>query len=269
MVSSRRDADKLALGVTEQLKAALAAQGITATSDSESVERLKKLGGVEPRACDGARLCLQKLAQLLQGVVVGVDVSRAGRLTAGHVEAVAFDRVESLAVDDITSDAKQWSAKSNEAAKAFAEKLKAPVRALSDARRVKSPPKAAENELKTTPALDAPREATVVPEPPPTPPPAIEAVTVSKKASGTGPLPFITTGAAVVAAGAGILCLVLGFSDRSTYFQSISGGMASSLTDAQLQNLAYQSNLRIGLGGGLLGLAGALGITSALLFMKE
>ncbi len=103
VVSSRRDTNGSASRLCDQLQNAIGPQAMT---EKQSIERLASLGGVDPHACDGARLCLQKLAQLLHGVVIGVDVSKAGRLTAGHIEAVSFDRVDSLAVGDIASDAK-------------------------------------------------------------------------------------------------------------------------------------------------------------------
>jgi hypothetical protein len=275
VVSSRRDVGNAAPAVVEQLKVALSGVGITAMGDPESVERLKSLGGVDPEACDAARLCLQKLAQLLQGVVIGVDVSKAGKLSAGHLEAVAFDRVESLAADDLTSDAKSWNKKAGEAATAFAQKLKGPIAALNEARRAKAAPaKVADSELKATPVLEQPREVRVVPEPPPVPPPAVTAETTASP-GGLGPVPYVTGAAAIISVGAGIACLILGFLDRGTYWQSISkpdvpmGGVASSFTDQELQGLASQSNLRLGLGGGLLALGAALGITTALLFLKE
>src|SRR4051794_35159731 len=119
VVSSRRDSGNASAALCEQLKSAL---GSKAMGEKESVERLTHLGGVDPHACDGARLCLQKLAQLLHGVVIGVDVSRAGKLTAGHIEAVAMDRVDSLATIDVASDAKGWVQKAGDAAKSLADK---------------------------------------------------------------------------------------------------------------------------------------------------
>jgi len=276
VISSRRDTGSSATAVVEQLKVALAGQGIAATGDAESVQRLTALGAVDPKACDAARLCLQKLAQLLQGVVIGVDVSKAGKLTAGHLEAVSFDRVESLAADDITSDAKSWNKKAGEAATAFAQKLKAPIGALNEARRAKvivATPVKTEPDLKGSPPLEEPRETRLVPEPPPVPPPAALAETQTQKSS-LGPVGYVTAGAAIIAVGAGIACLILGFLDRGTYFQTQAStdalpGVASTYNDMQLAGLASQSNLRIGLGGGLLGFGAVLGITSALLFLKE
>ena len=278
VISSRRDTSTAAATLAEQLKVTLGAQGIAAMGDADAVTRLKMLGGVDPKACDGARLCLQKLAQLLQGVVIGVDVSKAGRLTAGHLEAVSWDRVDSLAADDLSSDAKSWNQRSAEAATAFALKLKPPLQALNDARRPKvavtptpPPPKPAEPELKPPPPADPPRNPMLVPEPPPTPPPAV--VVEDKKPSSLGPVPYVTAATGIVAIGAGIVCLVLGFFDRQTYVDTFRrpDGMAvvSSYTDAELRDVAGRSNLRIGLGSGLVGLGAALGITAAVLFMRE
>lgn len=279
VIASRRDTSTAAATLVEQLKVTLGAQGISAMGDADAVTRLKMLGGVDPKACDGARLCLQKLAQLLQGVVIGVDVSKAGRLTAGHVEAVSWDRVDSLASDDLSSDAKSWNQKSAEAATAFALKLKPALQALNDARRPKvavtppptPPDKVAPAELKAPPPADQPRDVMLIPEPPPTPPPAV--VVEDKKASSLGPVPYVTAATGIVAIGAGIVCLVLGFFDRQTYvdtFRRPDGtAVVSSYTDAELRDVAGRSNLRIGLGSGLIGLGAALGITAAVLFMRE
>lgn len=277
VISSRRDTSTSAATLVEQLKVTLGAQGISAMGDADAVARLKTLGGVDPKACDGARLCLQKLAQLLQGVVIGVDVSKAGRLTAGHLEAVSWDRVDSLASDDLSSDAKSWNQRSAETATAFALKLKPSLQALNDARRPKvaatppTPPPAKDPEVKARPPADQPRDAMLVPEPPPTPPPAV--VVEERKASSLGPVPYVTAATGIVALGAGIVCLVLGFFDRQAYVDTFRrpDGMAvvSSYTDAELRDVAGRSNLRIGLGSGLVGLGAALGITAAVLFMRE
>jgi hypothetical protein len=271
VISSRRDTSKAAPALCEQVKVALSAQGFHAMSDAESIKRLSELGGVEPKACDGARLCLQKLAQLLHGVVIGVDVSRAGKLTAGHIEAVAMDRVDSLATIDVASDAKSWVQKSGEAAKSLADKLKPPLTAMREALQPKEPPRPPEPELKPPPPLaeDQPKQVTLTPAPPPTPPPA---VAVEKR--GPGPVPYILTGAAILSAGASVLFFILGLQQQNEYrgsFVSVPGysGQGSSFTDAKLSSLASSSNLKMGLGVGFIGAAVALGVTSAVLFLKD
>jgi hypothetical protein len=261
--SSRRDPGTSA-ALCEQLKTAL---GGTAMGEKESIDRLAKLGGVDPHACDGARLCLQKLAQLLHGVVIGVDVSKAGKLLAGHVEVVSFDRVESLATEDVTADAKSWPQKSQAAVASLAQRLSPQLLAMRP--RVEPKP-----DLKGTPAFEPPREVNLTPEPPPTPLPSPEpAVTASGEVS-KGPVPYVTAGSGIVSLGIGITLTVLGFLDRGTYqasFQQVPNQMAvaSTLTDDKLTALATASNAKVGFGVGLIGLAVALGITAAILFVKD
>jgi hypothetical protein len=265
VVSSRRDSTTASATLCEQLKTAL---GPRAMGEKESVQRLTQLGGVDPHACDGAKLCLQKLAQLLHGVVIGVDVSKAGRLLAGHIEAVSFDRVESLATDDLTGDAKSWPQKSSAAAKALAQKLTPQLDALRPKEEPKpSPPPENKN-------VEAPHQVIVVPEPPPSPPPEVTAVQAEGGAKSFGPVPYVVTGAAVASVGAGITLLVLGFIDRNTYqasFQQVPNqtAIASSFTDAQLSSLATASNAKIGLGIAFGVIAAALGVLAGVLFAKE
>jgi hypothetical protein len=268
VVSSRRDA-AAASALCVQLKAAL---GPLAMSEKESVDRLTQLGGVDPQACDGAKLCLQKLAQLLRGVVIGVDVSKAGKLLAGHIEAVSFDRVESLATDDLTGDMKSWPQKTAAAAQAFGQKLQPQLLALKP----KEEPKAAppQPELKSTPALEPPREATLVPEPPPQPPEQEPLAVTQAPGHNGGPVPYIVGGAAALSLIGAVVLMVLGFADRSTYqssFIAVPNQMivASSLRDDQLNALASASNLKIGSGGALIGVAAALGVVAGILFARE
>ena len=54
----------------------------------------QKLGGVDPKACDASRLCLQKLAQLSQGVIIGVvNHEQASVDYAVRVDIVAVNLV--------------------------------------------------------------------------------------------------------------------------------------------------------------------------------
>jgi hypothetical protein len=267
VISSRRDSTTASSVLCEQLKTAL---GPRAMGEKDSVARLTQLGGVDPHACDGAKLCLQKLAQLLHGVVIGVDVSKAGRLLAGHIEAVSFDRVESLATDDLTGDAKSWPQKSSAAAQAFAQKLSPHLDALKPREEPKPPPQ----ELKASPALEPPHQVVIVPEPPPQPPSEAVGVQAEGPSKGFGPVPYVVTGAAVASVGAGIALLVSGFVDRNTYqgsFQQVPNQMAvaSSFSDAQLSSLATASNAKIGLGIAFGVIAAALGVLAGVLFAKE
>jgi hypothetical protein len=116
--------------------------------------------------------------------------------------------------------------------------------------------------------LESPRE--VVAEPPPTPPAQVVVAPAPSK-NNLGPVAYMTTAVAIASVIAGIVFLTLGFVDRGKYFgsQELMPGTASKYTDAELSGLSSQSNIFTGLGTGLLGLAGALGITSAILFTRE
>jgi hypothetical protein len=271
VVSSRRDNTGAAAHLVESLKASLESAHISAMSESESVKRLTQLGGVDPKACDGARLCLQKLAQLLQGVVVGVDVSRAGKRFAAHVEAVSFDRVESLAVDDLAAESKTWRSKSLEVAASFAVKLRAPLAALNESRNARGDSALRGFEEFKTPPSPEPLVSIALVPPPTAPAQAVLSPPPQAPAQKRGLLPYFTGGGGVVSAGVGAALLVLGFVDRGTYSSSlqmrINGQTTSRLSDRELSDLAGRSNTFIITGGILVGLGAALGITTLLLFL--
>ncbi len=113
-----------------------------------------------------------------------------------------------------------------------------------------------------------------MPEPPPTPAPAVEAVVSRNATHSTGPVRYIAAGGAVVSLAVGVTFLVLGFIDRGTYtasFHSVPNqtALASSLRDDQLSALASSSNTRLGLGTTFTALALVLGVVAGLLFAKD
>ena len=243
VVSSRRDAlNTLSPQLCDELKKALAAEGVVAMSDAESTQRLVSLGGVEPRACDGSKLCLQRLAELLRGVVIGVDVGKVQRFSAGHLEALAIDRAESIGVADITADGKSWQKKSASAAIAFARKIAPVVLELERVRQEQLRADAMPPQV-----TDVPRQASLLPDAPLTPPPEL---TVRRS---RGPVPYVLLGAAIAAAGAAVAMLILGLADANRYngsLQPLAGGTTSSFTQAQLNGLAASGNLKFSIAAG-------------------
>ena len=280
VISSRRDTgDTLSSELCAKVKDALAAQGIEAMSAPQSAERLAKLGAVDSRACDGSKLCLAKLAELLQGIVIGVDIGKVQKFSAGHLEAVAVGRVDSLAVSDFSSDAKGWPKKSAAETAAFVAEVVSGAREMNKALEpVKvavvqpppPPPKVAVVEPPPPPKVivaDMPTEVKLIPEPPPTPPPVI-----IEEPRSRGPLPYVVVGTAVAAAVVAVTLLVLALIDTSKYNGTTDGFNSlttSSLTRAQLDMVAAEANLKysVSLGTGIG--AAALGVVAGILLVRE
>lgn len=283
VISSRRDTgDTLSSELCAKVKDALAAQGIEAMSAPQSAERLAKLGAVDSHACDGSKLCLAKLAELLQGIVIGVDIGKVQKFSAGHLEAVAVGRVDSLAVSDFSSDAKGWPKKSAAETAAFVAEVVSGAREMNKALEpVKvavvqppppPPPKVAVVEPPPPPTpkvivADMPTEVKLIPEPPPTPPPVI-----IEEPRSRGPLPYVVVGTAVAAAVVAVTLLVLALIDTSKYNGTTDGFNSlttSSLTRAQLDMVAAEANLKysVSLGTGIG--AAALGVVAGILLVRE
>ncbi len=271
VISSRRDTgNTLSPFVCVKLQEALAAKGIPAMNEAQSIERLTKLGGVDPRACDGSKLCLLKLAELLQGIVIGVDVGKVARFSAGHLEAVAVGRVDSVAVSNFTSDAKGWPKKSADEIAALIALVVPVAQQMTKALQpVEPPPKpVAVVEPPPPKPADTPTQVKLVPEPPPSPPPAV----VVEAPRSRGPLPYVFVGATVAAAAVAIAMLVLASSDAQRYNASLSllkGETTSSLTRDQLTRTAASANLEysVALGSGIG--AAAFAIASGYFFLRE
>ncbi len=265
VISSRRDAGgQLANEVANALKKQLAAKGIAALGPDEATARLTQLGAVDPKACDGARLCLSKLAQLLgpHGAVIGVDVGKAGRFNAGHLECVSATRLESLAVSDFTADAKKWAATREDALKAFVTEVAPKLRVLL-AESVAATPQAG-----TLTPRDAPVNAQLTPDAPPLPP-----LVVAKP---TKPIPtaaWVTGGGAVASAGVAVAFLVMGLNHKAAFDSSqveVNGRPGgSTLTQTQLDGLAQASNREFTLATATGAAAGALTATTIYLLLRN
>ncbi len=131
VVTSRRgqsSSDEVAARVVSALRA----KGVTVMAPDEATRRLVEVGGVDPQSCDGLRVCVKHLAQMLgqRGVVVGVDVAKAGRLTAAHLEALASDRLEPLAACDVNGDRLSFATQSAAAIDQLSEELSRTLAAL-------------------------------------------------------------------------------------------------------------------------------------------
>ncbi|MBX7115208.1 MAG: hypothetical protein K1X64_12845 [Myxococcaceae bacterium] len=261
VISSRRDeGGRLANEVASALKKQLDTQGIATLGPDEATARLNKLGAVDPKACDGARLCLSKLAQLLgpHGTVIGVDVGKAGRFNAGHLECVSATRLESLAVADFTADAKKWLATRDEALKAFVAEVAPKLRGL-----LAQPVATTPNVSALTPG-DAPVNAQLTPGAPPPPP-----LVVAQPTPAVPTAAWVTGGGAVASAGVAVTFLVLGLNHKAAFDGSqveVNGRPGgSTLTQTQLNSLARSSNNELTVATATGAAAGAL--TAATLYL--
>ena len=105
VVTSRRaGADAFAVKLAARLAATLEREGAAGVlDDPKAQKRLKELGAPDPRGCQGAVTCVQKLAAALgsDAVVVSVDIGKVVSSLAVHVEAVT-PSAEVLATSDFT-----------------------------------------------------------------------------------------------------------------------------------------------------------------------
>src|SRR4051812_39379560 len=105
---TEHDADEL----VSQLYLALVAAGVPRDQvlfESQADARLGSSAFSAARDCEGRRACLRGLAQLLgrDGVVIGVDVGRAGDALAAHLIAVS-GAGEPVAEVDFSAELATW-----------------------------------------------------------------------------------------------------------------------------------------------------------------
>lgn len=263
VVASRREpaaAQKLARALSEVL-----APNAKVLAGDAAKARITELGGVDPAACDGQRLCLIKLAELLgpHATVIGIDVARAGKFQSAHVEAVGAGKVDSLLADDFSSDVKGFEAQSKQWARGFGEKLKDKLGAWSAELEAAKPKPVA---VAPTPAPTPEPQPSVVPPPPP--PPMVE----QRPEPSRGPAWAATVAAGLCAIGTGVT-LGLAVSNKTSYDNSVrsflSGNMnASSLTWSQLNSTASTANSEFSIALGL-GIATAVAaVVAAIFFLR-
>ncbi len=238
VASSRREpaaAQKVVRALTEVL-----APNAHVLSEDAAKARLAELGGVDPVTCDGARLCLSKLAELLgpHATVIGIDVARAGRFTSCHIEAVGAGKVDSLLADDFTAETKGFEARSKQWARSFGERLQARLSGWNA-------------ELEAARPKPAPAPVVVVPAPVPTPepvlaPPPPPPVVEERPSRTPAWVSTVVGGATLVSTG---VLLGLGLHDRSTYLSSIATWRgpndASGLTYTQMNDTVGRANTEL------------------------
>jgi len=265
VVSSRREpaaAKKVAHALVEVL-----APTAHVLNDDAAKARLAELGGVDPVTCDGARLCLGKLAELLgpTSVVIGIDVAKAGRFQSCHVEAVAPGKIDSLLADDFTSDSKAFDADSKKWAKGFAERLQVKLDALAAEREAAKPKPQPQPPPTVTPPPEIVPPVSNVPPPPPPP-------LLTEPAPSRTPAWVSTAGALATAISCGVL-LGLGLTDKAHYEDSqrnFLGGtqIASTLTLAEINATVNRSNTELSFSLGF-GIAAAVATALALYFFAR
>lgn len=241
VLSSRREVSAtLASGVCEKLQTALAAEGVTAKGDPEATAELLRLGAVDPRACDGSRLCLARLAEVYKGLIIGVDLSSVQKYTAGHIDAVGPGEVALVASTDFNGDATTWAKKSDLAIAALAREVAVALK------------------VRPAPTASAPVSQALVPAP------SSDAGTSTAVDFSNMPraVPYAVTGAAALTTGLAIGFLAVGLGNQGTYRGSITrlpnGQSVSSKSDAELNRLSSDINTQFSASLGL-------GITSVVL----
>lgn len=228
--------------------------------DGQTIKLLKAAEFPDPRACNGGRKCVKKLAVLLgpRAVVVSVDVAKLGKALSIHLEAIAADVAEPLAVADVTADSETWKEQSAVGIVTFTREMKSK---LSEPPPV-SPP---------LPPPDPPRVTTLTPEPVSGAP-----VELQKAATPSAPSigPWIAVGAGAAALATSAVFLGLGLSDKASYdartsIDPVSGERAFQGLDVERVALRDAGNLKftVALSSALLG--AALGGLGAWLFLKD
>lgn len=250
VASKRAGAEAISAKLATKVHGAVTAAGKTALDDAAAVKQLKK-DGVDPRTCNGATECLLKAALKLgpKAVVIGVDVGKIGKNLAMHLEAVAADNGETVAVTDISATAGDWDAASTEPIATF-------VKQVTD--KLGTPAVAAKDEIKRP--SDAPADVALTP-PPPAPAPA-PAATATRSSGGSKLLPIIAIGAAGAALITSVVFLVLGMSEKSVIDGSLmQNGTVTNLTQPEFNrhksagNMYFTVSLSTALVGVLFGAA--------------
>lgn len=249
IASKRAGADAFATKVAAKVHQTLVTSTPGALDDAAASKTVKTA-----KACQGATDCLIKAAQQLgpKAVVIGVDVGKVAKTLAVHLEAVAADGKEPLAIADFSAPADAWEGVAMEPINAFVkqvtEKLAAPAVAKAD--EIKRP-------------SDAPQDTQLTPPPEPAPAPAVTASRSSS--SGVKLLPIVVVaGAAAVLIVSGVFAL-LGNNEKGVIDRSLgNNGTTSELTQAEFNrhrsagNMYFTISLSTALVGLVLGAAGGV-----------
>jgi hypothetical protein len=269
LTSKRPGAEAVAGKIAARVFDVLTREGVAGllTTDATAKE-LTASGFSDPRSCQGTRACLTKLAILLgpRAVVVGVDVGKVGKTLAIHLEAVAADQEKPLARLDVSSSFDGWGDAMSVPIVVFARDVKAGVQIARD---VPAPPPPA-----VALADDAPRARELTPAP--VVPAVTEALPAARTSSGRV-LPWVLTGAAVVAAGSAATFGVLASIDKARYDAALvqiprpdgTFAQGSTLPENEAKALATGNQTKLGLALGSAVLSAALGATAAYLFTAD
>lgn len=132
VVSVSRRGSGAAGFVTSQVVKSLKSRGLKVIEARDAQLRIMQKSGVDPASCDGTKVCVRHLAQLLgpKAVVVGVDVAKAGNVYATHLEALAADDGNALASFDFNADARTFQGRFPLAATRFGADVAAAVNRL-------------------------------------------------------------------------------------------------------------------------------------------
>lgn len=254
-VSKRPGAESWIASTSERVHAALEREGVVGLLPmTEAEKQLAAVGMADPRSCQGARSCVGRLAVILaeNGVVVAVDVAKAGSSLAVKLEAVSGDGPRVLASTDLLLPVGKWD-----------DQLALPVvlfaRSLKEKLEAEAPPPPADAPVATAPPPDL--------TPPPQPPPVAEVA--AAPAPRPRVLPWVLVGAAVVFAGAAAALAATGAADQASIrdsVQQVGGEPVSSLSRTQLQALEKSGNTKfsLALASGIA--AGALGVGASITF---
>jgi hypothetical protein len=259
VVTSRRPgADPYSAKIAARILETAKREGVpNVLDDAAASKELKEAGYSDPRTCEGAPSCTIKLAVILgaKAVVIGVDVGKVAKSLAIHLEAVTADGEQSLFSVDLLAPADAWQDKALVDITKFVRKVKEALKPAAPVAELKEPPKetpkAVEPVKPAEPpkvveapkASDAPKEVALAPKPK-----ADGDVMETFEAPEKGPkvLPWVLTGGAVVAAGAGAALAVLGSGDKARYDASLvtlpGGGQGTTLSQADAQALAGSVN---------------------------
>ncbi len=243
IASKRAGADAFATKIAAKVHQTLVTSTPGALDDAAASKTVKTA-----KACQGATECLQKAAQQLgpKAVVIGVDVGKVAKTLAVHLEAVAADGTEPLAVADFSAPADTWADVATEPISAFVkqvtDKLAAPVAKADEIKRPQ----------------DAPEDTQLTPPPQPAPAPA---VTASRSSGGSKLVPIILVAGAGAVLVTSLVFIFLGNGEKSAVERSING-MNTELTQAEFNrrrsagNMYFTISLSTALVGLVLGAAG-------------
>lgn len=251
ITSKRPGAEAYAVKMAQRVQEALRREGVTGMMDDAVASReLKAAGFSDPRSCDGGQSCVAKLAVLLgpRAVVVGVDVGKVGKSLAVHLEAMAADLPDALASTDISALADKWGDQAAVGITVFARAVKGKLgvkKVVAEVKPVDRPVDRPKNPPVDRP-VDVPKVTKL--EPKPTEPPVRLEREDEEGGGGRKVGAWALTGGAVVVAGAGVVCAVMGLGDKAKYDAALittpEGLPGTTMTQPEAAALAGAANTK-------------------------